>query len=122
MKTPELIAILTIILPFLPCVLAPLPPPARLALMAAWKIVPFLFHHLPLMLHVAQSVVHGFAFWTLHCGGHVPEEVYLASCVLYGILALLHRRPPGADRQNQPAPLRQHRAAADPPVEPGDDG
>ena len=103
MRISELTAATMMILPFLTPALAALlrltrlilPPPMRLALLAAWKIVPFLFYHLPLILDLAQSVVYGVAFWAIHCGGHVPKETYFASCVFHGILALLHRRPPG---------------------------
>ena len=95
MTIPELIAILTTILPFPPHALAPLLPLTRLALMAARLMVPFLFHYLPVMLHLTQSMVYGVAFWAIHCGGHAPEQVYFASCLFHGILALLHRRPTG---------------------------
>ena len=93
MTIPQLIAVITILLPFPTHALTVLLPLTRLALTAAWKTVPFVLHHLPMMIDLAQSCVYGIAFWAIHCGGHAPEQVYFASCVFHGILALLHRRP-----------------------------
>ena len=105
MTTPETIAAITTILPFLHQALAALLPLTRLALMTAWKSIPFLLHHLPLMLHLAQSCVYGFAFWVIHCGGHAPEQVYFASSVLHGSLGLLlHRRMIG-EKDHPVAPM-----------------
>ena len=95
MSFPEMIALCATILSLSPLSLMPLFPLASVVLSAAWKVLAVVIQYLTPLFYIMQACAYATAFWAMHCGGHAPEEVYFVSCVLHGLLALLHRHPHG---------------------------